>query len=98
MTKVDGGPSGRGQTRPDLYAAARRRRWATAREVAEMLSTTTRTVYRMIESGALPGVRFGEGRRRNLRIPVDALDEWMLEKENEAKEMTKTYGSKARLG
>ena len=84
----------------DLYAVAgsRRRRWVTVREVAEALSTTPRTVYRMIESGELPGVKFGEGRRQNIRIPVDALDNWIAAKESEAKEITKSYGSKARLG
>ncbi len=87
-------------TRRNLYAAGGtdRPRWATVRDVAEMLSITPRTVYRMIESGALPGVKFGEGRRQNIRIPVEALDDWMMQRENEAREITKTYGSKARLG
>jgi len=51
----------------------------------------------MIESGELPGIKFGKGRRQNVRIPVAALDEWIVAKESEAKETTKSYGSKARL-
>ncbi len=52
----------------------------------------------MIEGGTLPGVKFGKGRRQNIRIPVEALNDWMMQRENEAREITKTYGSKARLG
>jgi excisionase family DNA binding protein len=87
-------------TRRDLYGLGSKgqTRWATVNEVAEMLSITPRTVYRMIESGTLPGVKFGEGRRQNVRIPLEALEDWMMQKETRAREITKTYGNKARLG
>jgi excisionase family DNA binding protein len=87
-------------TRRDLYGLVSKgqQRWATVNEVALMLSITPRSVYRMVESGTLPGVKFGEGRRQNVRIPVDALDEWMKQQETQAREVTKTYGSEARLG
>jgi len=45
-----------------------------------MLSTTPRTVYRMIDSGELPGTKFG----RSIRIPVDRLERWLEQKEQEA--------------
>ncbi|MBZ0111390.1 MAG: helix-turn-helix domain-containing protein [Thermoanaerobaculia bacterium] len=41
----------------------------TAAEAARKLRTTTRTVYALIDSGALRAVRLG----RSLRIPVEAL-------------------------
>ncbi len=59
---------------------ARKQRWVTVRDVAEMLSTTPRTVYRMIDSGELPGAKFG----RSIRVPLDRLERWLEQKEQEA--------------
>ncbi len=39
-------------------------------EVAQLLSLSRRTVYRMIKDGRLPGIRFGSG---SWRIPQEAL-------------------------
>jgi excisionase family DNA binding protein len=65
---------------PTLVYPATRQRWVTVRDVAEMLSTTPRTVYRMIENGELPGTKFG----RSVRVPLDRLERWIEQKEQEA--------------
>ena len=44
-------------------------RFLTVAEVAEMMRVSNMTVYRMVESGKLPAVRFG----RSYRIPESAL-------------------------
>jgi predicted DNA-binding transcriptional regulator AlpA len=48
----------------------------------------------MIEAGELPGVKLG----RAVRIPLEALEQWIADKEAEAEESRSAYGSKARLG
>jgi len=70
--------NGQSRTQHDLYSSnpATKQRWITVRAVAEMLSTTPRTVYRMIDNGELPGTKFG----RSVRIPLDRLEQ----KEQEA--------------
>ena len=45
-------------------------RFLTVAEVAEMMRVSNMTVYRMVESGKLPAVRFG----RSYRIPESALE------------------------
>jgi excisionase family DNA binding protein len=65
----------------------RKQRWVTVKDVAEMLSTTPRTVYRMIDSGELPGTKFG----RSIRVPLDRLERWLEQKEQEAT-MENDYG------
>ncbi len=69
-------------------------RWVAVAEVAEMLSITRREVYYMVEAGELPGVKLG----RAVRIPLEALEQWIADKEAEAEESRSAYGSKARLG
>lgn len=64
-------------------------RWVTVGKAAEMLSLSKRAVYYMIDGGELPGVRCG----RAVRIP---LEQWIADKEAEAREKARTYGSKAR--
>jgi excisionase family DNA binding protein len=44
-------------------------RFLTVAEVAAMMRVSNMTVYRMVESGKLPAVRFG----RSYRIPESAL-------------------------
>jgi excisionase family DNA binding protein len=65
----------------------RKQRWITVKDVAEMLSTTPRTVYRMIDNGELPGTKFG----RSIRVPLDRLERWLEQKEQEAT-MENDYG------
>lgn len=65
----------------------RKQRWVTVQDVAEMLSTSPRTVYRMIDSGELPGTKFG----RSIRVPLDRLERWLEQKEQEAT-MENDYG------
>jgi excisionase family DNA binding protein len=45
-------------------------RFLTVAEVAELMRVSNMTVYRMVESGKLPAVRFG----RSYRIPESALE------------------------
>ncbi len=45
-------------------------RFLTVAEVADMMRVSNMTVYRMVESGKLPAVRFG----RSYRIPESALE------------------------
>lgn len=45
-------------------------RFLTVAEVAEFMRVSTMTVYRLVQSGELPAVRFG----RSYRIPESALE------------------------
>lgn len=46
-------------------------RFLTVAEVADMMRVSTMTVYRLVQAGDLPAVRFG----RSYRIPESALAE-----------------------
>lgn len=59
-----------------------RKRWVSVADVAVMLSLSSREIYYMIQRGEMPGVRLG----RAIRIPVDALEEWIEDKEGQATE------------
>lgn len=83
--------SSKDQYRVDVQTT---RRWVAAAEVAEMLSVTRREVYYLIEAGELPGIKLG----RAVRIPLDALEQWIADKETEAKELRSAYGPTTRLG
>ncbi len=45
----------------------------TVAEVADQLRVSKMTVYRLVNSGALPSVRFG----RSFRVPEAALNEYL---------------------
>ncbi|WP_422390147.1 helix-turn-helix domain-containing protein [Arthrobacter sp. N1] len=45
----------------------------TVAEVAEQMRVSKMTVYRLVNSGALPSVRFG----RSFRVPESALQEYL---------------------
>lgn len=49
-----------------------------AKDVAERLQTSRRTVYRLVESGKLEAVNVGVGGKRILRIIPDSVDEFLL--------------------
>lgn len=51
--------------------------WLTAAEVAALLRISKMTVYRMVDDGELPAIRFGGNERRTVRIPVAALTEFV---------------------
>lgn len=44
-------------------------RYLTVQEVADVMRVSKMTVYRLLHSGELPGVRVG----RSFRVPADAL-------------------------
>lgn len=50
-----------------------RTRYLTVGEVAEVMRVSKMTVYRLLHSGDLPGVRVG----RSFRVPEDALTEYL---------------------
>jgi excisionase family DNA binding protein len=52
---------------------AGRVRYLTVEEVAEVMRVSKMTVYRLLHSGELPGVRVG----RSFRVPQDALDAYL---------------------
>lgn len=52
----------------------------TVAEVAEMLRVSTMTVYRLVQSGALPAVRVG----RSYRIRADDVDRYLGARYTEA--------------
>jgi excisionase family DNA binding protein len=45
----------------------------TARQVAELLAISERSVWTLTHSGSLPAIRIG----RSVRYPVDALRAWL---------------------
>jgi len=48
-------------------------RFLTVAEVAAVMRVSKMTVYRLLHSGELPGVRVG----RSFRVPQDALDHYL---------------------
>jgi excisionase family DNA binding protein len=50
-----------------------RTRFLTVLEVADVMRVAQMTVYRLLHSGELPGVRVG----RSFRVPQDALDHYL---------------------
>ena len=50
-----------------------RTRYLTVLEVADIMRVSKMTVYRLLHSGELPGVRVG----RSFRVPQDALDDYL---------------------
>ena len=50
-----------------------RTRYLTVLEVADVMRVSKMTVYRLLHSGELPGVRVG----RSFRVPQDALDHYL---------------------
>ena len=52
-------------------------RYLTPREVAEVLRTSRKTIYRKIASGELPSIRLGAGPRAAVRIDPSDLDAYL---------------------
>lgn len=50
-----------------------RQRYLTVVEVAEIMRVSKMTVYRLLHSGEMPGVRVG----RSFRVPADALEHYL---------------------
>lgn len=48
-------------------------RFLTVMEVANLMRVSKMTVYRLLHSGELPGLRVG----RSFRVPADALDAYL---------------------
>jgi excisionase family DNA binding protein len=52
-------------------------RYLTPQEVAEVVGTSRKTIYRRIADGSLPAVRLGDGLRAPVRIGADDLDAYL---------------------
>ena len=61
----------RGTAGPD--GGSPRARFLTVQEVAATMRVSKMTVYRLLHSGEMPGVRVG----RSFRVPQDALDAFL---------------------
>ena len=48
-------------------------------DASKMLAISTQSVYRLIKQGVLPHVRMGRGPRAPVRLPLNALREWIAE-------------------
>lgn len=49
----------------------------TVAEVAQRLQVSLWTAYRKVESGEIPAVRLGTGKRSPIRVDERELDEWL---------------------
>lgn len=49
----------------------------TVNQVSEFLCLTRQTVTSLIKTGELKAIRFGSGKRKNIRIPVEEFDEFI---------------------
>jgi excisionase family DNA binding protein len=49
----------------------------TVREVAEQVGVNPKSVYRWLSAGVLPAVKLGYQKRSPVRVPADALDEFV---------------------
>ena len=67
---LDAAMAGRGGT---MTQETGRVRYLTVEEVATVMRVSKMTVYRLLHSGELPGVRVG----RSFRVPQDALDAYL---------------------
>ena len=56
-----------------MDATARPARFLTVMEVANLMRVSKMTVYRLLHSGELPGLRVG----RSFRVPADALETYL---------------------
>jgi len=65
---------------PTVQRIESRSQFVTVAEVAEMLRVSTMTVYRLVQSGALPAVRVG----RSYRIRADDVDRYLGARYTEA--------------
>lgn len=63
----------------------------TAPEVQKILRVSRITVYRMIERGDIPTIRFG----RKVRIPRDRFLEWLQSLENSSSQEEQQEGKKS---
>lgn len=58
-------------------------------DVARLLSLSEREVYSLAQTGRLGAVRLG----RAVRIPLDALERFIEDKEVQSRERSRNYGS-----
>ncbi len=50
------------------------------REAASQLGISQRLLWQLVRTNQIPHVRIGQGKRRLIRFPVDALQRWLQEK------------------
>jgi excisionase family DNA binding protein len=61
------------EEQPTMSDQPGRQRYLTVLEVAEIMRVSKMTVYRLLHSGEMPGVRVG----RSFRVPADALEHYL---------------------
>ncbi|GIW81482.1 MAG: hypothetical protein KatS3mg105_4407 [Gemmatales bacterium] len=57
--------------------AANERLAVRSREAAVMLGISTRTLFTLTKNNKIPHIRLGDGERRAVLYPVEALREWL---------------------
>lgn len=58
-------------------SSPKQRRLYTTKQAAVYLGVSERTLWTMANSGEIPSVRFGSGRRQSVRFDVADLDAWI---------------------
>jgi excisionase family DNA binding protein len=53
----------------------------TVRQVAERLQVSLWTAYRKVESGEIPAVKLGTGKRSPIRVDADELERWLYKEQ-----------------
>ena len=66
--------------------------WLTVSMIARRLAVSERFIYKLIETKELPAVRL----HRAVRVPEDAFERWLADKEAAAKDSDNDFGNKAR--
>jgi excisionase family DNA binding protein len=56
----------------------------TAKEVAEMIGCSKKTVYSWAELGNIPCIKFGQGKKSLLRFNPEKIQEWIEARERKA--------------
>ena len=68
--------------------------WLSTREAARQLGITTRTLYRLIDSGQIPAYKFG----RVIRLQQHEVDEFITSARIEPGELEHLYADAAEAG
>ena len=59
----------------------------TVPDVSKLLRVSPSTVYTWAESGYLPSMSYGQGRRKCVRFRAKAIDNWLKNRERESRKV-----------